>query len=237
MDAPQYVHADAPSGSFRPWMFYYTHHSNIDAPQYVHTDVTSHYLCPWMFYDTHHTLYQNTYVLYQIPLSTTNAVHYGLLTVHQSNALFPVTRHQFRMMCDKDILQLLLEDLNQSVSPDNQLPLYQLSNSQLLKQTSSMCRLSAIKTWSTRTSWPLKMGPIGYPNKSEQNYNFTLRTVPEDSTSQNMFSFSVPFHQENAKWWKINVFCDITSENVYWGKITWPLRSSNWSRSLYSTSL
>jgi hypothetical protein len=28
------------------------------------------------------------------------------------------------------------------------------------------------------------------------------------------------------------VFCDITSENVYWGKITWPPRSSNWSSSL-----
>jgi len=36
------------------------------------------------------------------------------------------------MMCDKEILQLFFEDLNQSVSPANQLPLYQLSNSQLL---------------------------------------------------------------------------------------------------------
>ena len=38
------------------------------------------------------------------------------LTIHQSNA-FPVTRHYFKMMCDKDILQLFFEDLNQSTSP------------------------------------------------------------------------------------------------------------------------
>jgi len=117
-----------------------------------------------------------------------------LLTVHQSNAPFPVTRQQFRMMCDKDILQLLFEDLNQSVSPEHQLPLYKLNNSQLLQQTSSMCRLSAIKTCSTWTSWPLKVGPIGYPKMSEQNYHFMLHTIPEDSRSQNLFNFSVPFH-------------------------------------------
>jgi hypothetical protein len=35
----------------------------------------------------------------------------------QSNAAFLVTRHQFRMMCDKDILQLFFEDLNQFMSP------------------------------------------------------------------------------------------------------------------------
>jgi hypothetical protein len=100
-------------------MFYYTHHSDIDTPQYVHTYVTPGYLCPWMFYDRHHTLYHTTRVLHQIPLSRTKAVHYGVLTVHESNAPFPVTRHQFRMMCDKDILQLFFEDLNQSVSPEN----------------------------------------------------------------------------------------------------------------------
>ena len=36
---------------------------------------------------------------------------------HISNAPFPVTRHQYRMTCDKDILQLSFEDLNQSMSP------------------------------------------------------------------------------------------------------------------------
>jgi hypothetical protein len=90
-----------------------------------------------------------------------------------------------------------------------------------------MCRLSAIKTCSTHTSWSLKAGPIGY-SKTEQNYHFMLPTIPKDR-SQNLFNFSVPFHQENAKWWNINVFCHITSENVYWGKITWPPTSSNWS--------
>jgi hypothetical protein len=54
---------------------------------------------------------------YQIPLSTTNAVYYGMLTVRQSNAPFPVTTQQFRIVCDKDILQLFFEDLNKAMSP------------------------------------------------------------------------------------------------------------------------
>jgi len=66
-------------------------------------------------------------------LSTTNVDDYGMLTIHESNAPFPVTRHQYRMMCNKDILQLSSEDLNQSMSPHkNQRPLYKPSNSQLL---------------------------------------------------------------------------------------------------------
>jgi len=38
-------------------------------------------------------LYHKTCVLYQIPFSTTNVVNYGVLTIHESNAAFPVTRH------------------------------------------------------------------------------------------------------------------------------------------------
>ena len=34
-----------------------------------------------------------------------------------------------------------------------------------------------------------------------------------------MFNFSVSFHQENAKWSNINVFCDISENIVYKGKI------------------
>jgi hypothetical protein len=59
---------------------------------------------------------QITYINYisqdscnQIELNTTNAVDYGVLTIHETNVPFPVTRHQFRMMCDKDILQLFFE--------------------------------------------------------------------------------------------------------------------------------
>jgi len=37
--------------------------------------------------------FNKTCVLYQIPLSTTNAVNYVMLAVHESNAPFPVTRH------------------------------------------------------------------------------------------------------------------------------------------------
>jgi len=36
------------------------------------------------------------------------------------------------MKCDKGIVQLFFEDLNKSVSPENQLPPYKLSNFQIL---------------------------------------------------------------------------------------------------------
>ena len=39
----------------------------------------------------------------------------------------------------------------------------------------------------------------------ECNYHFMLFTIPEDSRSQNLFNYSVPFHHENAKWWNIYV--------------------------------
>ena len=50
-------------------------------------------------------------------LSISNVDDYGMRTIHVPNAPFPVTRHQYRMMCNKDILQLSCEDLNQSTSP------------------------------------------------------------------------------------------------------------------------
>jgi len=89
----------------------------MHTPQYIHIDVTSYDLRACMFYDIHHILYQKTHVVYQISLSITNVVDCGVLTIHESNAPFPVTRHQYRMMCNKGILQLYSEDLNQSVSP------------------------------------------------------------------------------------------------------------------------
>jgi len=45
-------------------------------------------------------------------LSLSNVNDHGMRTTHESNAPFPVTRHQFRMKCNKDILQLSFEDLN-----------------------------------------------------------------------------------------------------------------------------
>jgi len=50
-------------------------------------------------------------------LSITNVDDYGMRTIHESNAPIPVTRHQYRMMCNKDILHISFEDLNQSMSP------------------------------------------------------------------------------------------------------------------------
>jgi hypothetical protein len=40
-----------------------------------------------------------------------------VLTIHESNTPFPVTIHQFRMMCEKDVLQLFFEDLNYANVP------------------------------------------------------------------------------------------------------------------------
>jgi hypothetical protein len=37
-------------------------------------------------------------------------------------------------------------------------------------------------------SWTLKTGPIGWPETSVSNYNYTLRNWPEDSSSQIMSS-------------------------------------------------
>jgi hypothetical protein len=39
----------------------------------------------------------------------------------------------------------------------------------------------------------------------EWNYHFMMRTIPEESMSQNMLNFSVSFCQENAEWLKIVV--------------------------------
>jgi len=72
-----------------------------------------------------------------------------------------------------------------------------------------MCRLPAIKTCSTSTSWPLKVGPTVYPKTSEWNYHFMLCTISEYSKSQKLFNFSVSFLQENAKWWNIYI-CSVT---------------------------
>jgi len=49
---------------------------------------------------------------------------------------------------------------------------------------------------------------------SEWNYYFLLHKIQEDSRSQNMFNFSGSLCQENTKWSNINVFSDITSENI-----------------------
>jgi hypothetical protein len=65
----------------------------------------------------------------------------------------------------------------------------------------------------------LEIGPNGYSETLKWNYHFILCKIAEDSRYQYTFSFSVSFCQENAKWWK-EMFCDITSENMKYGKIT-----------------
>jgi len=75
---------------------------------------------------------------YQIQLSTAHAVYYGVLTIHESNAPFPFKRHQFRMMYDKDILQLFFEDPKKSVFPENQPQLHRMSQEEWTKLRESV---------------------------------------------------------------------------------------------------
>ena len=53
---------------------------------------------------------------------------------------------------------------------------------------------------------------------SECNYRLMLCTIPEDSRSKNLFNYSVPFHQQNAKCWNIyvmNVTLVLLVSNLY----------------------
>jgi len=77
-----------------------------------------------------------------------------------------------------------------------------------------MCRLSAIWKLFFLDILTLEYGTDLLPQTSELNYHLITRTIPEESTSQNMFNFSVSFHQKNAKWSDIIVLCNIISENI-----------------------
>jgi hypothetical protein len=81
----------------------------------------------------------------------------------------------------------------------------------------SMCRLSAGKTCSAWTDDPWSWARLAIPN-CPNGINTILCTISQVSRSQNVFSFSVSFHQ-NAKW--CNVFCNITLESVSYSKIRW----------------
>jgi hypothetical protein len=57
------------------------------------------------------------------------------------------------------------------------------------------------------TAWPLKMGPIGFPETSVTNYQYTLRNIPEERRSH--WSLLTGRHAcadknklVNNSWWK-----------------------------------
>jgi len=99
------------------------------------------------------------------------------------------------------------------VSPDDQLPLYKLGDSQIFYNTSSICMLSAIKKYFLDIL-ALKNGTNWLSQNIRTELPLYTAYNPRKSRSQNMFNFSVPFHQENAKWSNINVFSDIILENT-----------------------
>ena len=101
MVSPQYVHIDVPSDYLCPWMFYDTHHMDMDIPQYVSpvkekkgSNITilkrgkRHY----EMWDTNqlHKNYLTRHVMF-IRLTATNAVDYGMLAIHESNAQISLT--------------------------------------------------------------------------------------------------------------------------------------------------
>ena len=135
-------------------------------------------------------------------LSTSNAVDYGIWTTHESNAAFPVTRHQYRMICDKDILQLSFEDLNQSMSP-LKISYHYISSvtvsSSNRHPVCASCMLPRHVLLGHLDPW--RRDRLVIPKGWKVVQHFMLHTIPEDSRSQNMFNFSVSFHQKKAKWW------------------------------------
>jgi len=95
-------------------MTYYIHHTDTYVPRYVYP-VERKKIAILLFFKKviKHILkckLQITYInnisqdlCYQIQLRTTNAVDFGKLTIYETNTPLPLTRHWFRMMCDKDI--------------------------------------------------------------------------------------------------------------------------------------
>jgi len=145
--------------------------------------------------------------------STTNVDDYGMLTTHQLNAPFPVTRHQYRITHNKDILQLSSEDLNRSMS-SLKISYHYISSVTVSSSNShpacASCllprhvllghldpwqwdRLSILKLWNGITSCCAQFQKIA-----------GLKTC----------SISVSFQQENSKWWNIqgvSRLVDVTS--------------------------
>jgi len=92
-------------------------------------------------------------------------------------------------MYDKDILQLFFEDPNKSVFPENQPQLYKLN------KTAALTDIKYIQSVFFKDMFLLDILVI----PKHQNAITTLRCVEcQYSRSQNMFNFSVSFHQENA---------------------------------------
>ena len=148
-------------------------------------------------------------------LSISNVDDYGMWTIHVSNAPFPVTRHQYRMMCNKDILQLSFEDLNQSTSP-LKISYHYISSvavsSSNRHQVCASCMLPRHVLLGHLDPW--RWDRLVIPKR---NGITTLCCAQSQKTAGlKTCSISVSFWQENAKWWNIYIymFCDITSENV-----------------------
>ena len=165
-------------------------------------------------------LHQKTCVPYQIPLSTTNVADYGLLTTHVSNAPFPVTRHQYRMMCDKDILQLSFEDLNQSMSP-LKISYHYISSvtvsSSNRHPVCASCMLPRHVLLGHLDPW--RQDRLVIP-KRWNGITTLCCAQPQKTAGIKTCSISVSFWQENAKWLNIYIyththtFCDTSSKNV-----------------------
>jgi hypothetical protein len=126
-----------------------------------------------------------------------------VLTVHESDSPFPVTRHYFRIMCNKDILQLFFEDINQCLSPPK-ISYYYISSVTVSSsnghQACAGCLLSRHVLLEHLDPW--RWDRLVIPRRRTE-LPLMLRTIPEDRRSQNLFNFSVPFHRENGKWWNL----------------------------------
>ena len=152
------------------------------------------------------------------------------------------------MMCNKDILQLSFEDLNQSMSPLKISYHYISSVTVSSSNRHPVCAscmlprhvlLGHLDPW--RRDW------LVIP-KRWNGITILCYVQSQEIAGHKTCSISESFPQKNAKWWNIHIHIYIhTHTHIYiyicvlWhyfrkclkDKITWPPTSRNWSCSLY----
>jgi len=144
------------------------------------------------------------------------------------------------MMCNKDILQLSPEDLNQSMPP-LKISYHYISSvtvsSSYRHPVCASCLLPRHVLLGHLDPWRWDRLVI------LNNWNgITTLCCAQFQKIAGLKTCSISVcpskrRRQNGKNTYIYMFCDTTSENVQYGKITWPPMSRNWSCSFYWTLL
>ena len=151
----------------------------------------------------------NTVCCDKTGISASNVVDYGIWIIHESNAPFTVTRHQYRMMCDKDILQLSFEDLNQSMST---LKISYHYTSSVTVSSSNRHPVCASCTLPRHVLLehldPWRWDRLVIPKRN----GITILCCAQPQKIVGLkTSILVSFQQKNARWWNIYIYiCSVT---------------------------